>query len=375
MCLNPSTLPNGTVFGCRNCWQCREVRIQDWVGRCIAESRYARHTFSATFTYGGGDHERAAVLTYSDMQKYFKRLRKAGYRFKYLVAGEYGAQKGRAHWHAMLFFLGDAPPMEMYCNHKDKFWHHGHVQWKEPNPKSVRYVCKYIQKDVEDDERQGHFMMSKKPPIGTEYFLQMADDYVNAGLSPKDLKYRFADNVDRDGKPVPHLMRGAIADKFLERFVTRWVEKHGDALWPWSELVDDYMDSVVVEAPTLRLARVRYGCRPFWLPSKESKATFDEKCNTYRTAHEGDQYIWLKRDGEWKWLNAIGASLDRLGPQSHELSPGMQHLRETQRREQREQANRPAANSPPPPEPTRYKLPKRVKPTNLPMVGEVWVPR
>ncbi|WP_221724636.1 hypothetical protein, partial [Ochrobactrum sp. SFR4] len=64
-----------------------ETKIDDWVGRCVAENKTAIAAHSISLTYGRDendsvDHLHAAWLTYSDVQKYFKRLRKAKYKFR-----------------------------------------------------------------------------------------------------------------------------------------------------------------------------------------------------------------------------------------------------------------------------------------------------
>ncbi|TIS17093.1 MAG: hypothetical protein E5X07_34615, partial [Mesorhizobium sp.] len=161
MCANPRHLPDGIEVACHKCWQCRENRINDWVGRCIAESKTARATHSITLTYGRDDagiedHLRAALLTYSDVQKYLKRLRKDGYPCRYFVAGEYGSEKGRAHWHLIIFWQDRVPEHELNRRFLQKHWTHGWSHWELPSYASIRYVMKYISKDIGVAERQGH---------------------------------------------------------------------------------------------------------------------------------------------------------------------------------------------------------------------------
>ena len=81
----------------------------DWQGRCIAEAATAKAAFAVTLTYGRdamGEklHERAVVMTYSDVQRYLKLLRRHRYTVRYFCAGEFGSEKGRVHWHIILFF-------------------------------------------------------------------------------------------------------------------------------------------------------------------------------------------------------------------------------------------------------------------------------
>lgn len=313
MCINPSILPNGVAFGCRKCWQCCENRVQDWVGRCIAQSKTSTETYSTTLTYGGGDHVRATVLTYSDVQKYFKRLRKAGYKFKYLCAGEYGSTKGRAHWHLILFFEGDAPPHKLRENFHDPFWPHGFSFWDEPNPPALRYVCKYLQKNEDDPEAYGMFRMSKKPPIGSEYFAQRAQMFVDAHLAPQNLKYKFDENKNTEGTPVIHYMHGATARDFLTEYVTRWHETHKNNLWPNSDLVDEFIDKNTILAPTLQLPKRTYGVIPTFAPTENPKFFLHEPTNRYYSDGEDGRRWWWKPlepddlKGEHAWQNGPDA--------------------------------------------------------------------
>lgn len=232
MCTAPHLLPNGFLTGCRECWQCHERKILDWSGRCIAESKTATACHSITLTYGRGQsgknegkvsHERAHVLTYSDVQNFFKRLRKAGFPCSYFVVGEYGGTKGRSHWHALIFWHGAVPPHKLRtAKYMQAQWRHGFSFWDEVGPGSVRYVCKYVQKDLNDAEAQGHLSMSKKPPIGSRYFAQRAQLYVDQGLAPQDLFYTFPEARDKEGKKLKFMLGGRSAELFLEEYIMRW---------------------------------------------------------------------------------------------------------------------------------------------------------
>ncbi|UIB81405.1 replication initiator protein [Flyfo microvirus Tbat2_98] len=328
MCVNPSILSTGQAVACRQCWQCRENRIQDWVGRGIAEARTATRTLVVTLTYGGGSHERSTVLTYSDVQKYFKRLRKAGYKFKYLIAGEYGEAKGRCHWHGILFFHGKSPEVKLRERVPDQFWNHGVVFWDDPNPKALRYVCKYVTKNIDEPTAQGHFAMSKKPPIGSEYFKQQAHAYARAGVSPQDFKYTFPENRDKNGDMVAHYMHGATARDFCAAFVEAWQLLHGNDRWPPSAILDGtmafdivgeeqklvfngqrgsdgYMDKHAQHAPPLAFETRHYGVKPGRMPRDGAEPKFSDAHNLYYCDIDGSRYYWRKTinnpDREWAW--------------------------------------------------------------------------
>lgn len=252
MCCAPLLLPDGKLASCRKCWQCAERKVDDWVGRCIAESKTAKASFSVTLTYGRDDqgqvdHMRAAVLTYSDVQKYLKRLRKNGFPCRYFCIGEYGSQKGRSHWHIMLYFRDAVPPHELETRFAEQHWTHGLSFWERPSAKSVRYICKYIQKDIGKAERQGHLAMSKKPPLGDAYFKTVAEQYVRQGLVPQDLFYTFPEAERKDGKPVRFLLTGKSAQNFLGHYLDHWGAVRPGVRPPHSPLIDEYLNSLVVQ--------------------------------------------------------------------------------------------------------------------------------
>lgn len=339
MCINPVLLPNGQEVACHKCWQCVRNKIDDWTGRCIAESQTAFATRSVTLTYGRDaaigsvDHLRAAVLTYSDVQKYLRSWRDAGVKVRYFAVGEYGSTKHRAHWHLILFFRGKVPlrplDQQFMCEH----WPHGWSFWQLGSPEAVRYVAKYIAKEVETDERQYHQGLSRLPPLGTEWFEQLAATYVDQRIAPKDLLYSFEHVRDRKGRVIKFRMQGATAENFLRTFVRLWREKYADHE-PSSELVEKYLDAVEVRGSQDEAKRVlaaekakapgyrdHLSVSPFTGFVKKPKQddlrswmhpdrlTFDPKLNVWMYNFDGGQrpWYWAKdAGGLYGWRSKIG---------------------------------------------------------------------
>lgn len=275
MCRSPIQLPTGQMASCRNCDRCKYNRVKDWIGRCIAESQTSVAAYAVTLTYSplcecgkcthgpegwsstctceGGPtgrvdrHERTAILTYSDIQKYLKRLRVHGYDVRYIVAGEYGKKKARTHWHLILFFQNKVPPVVLRPTfHWDEFWPHGHQLWdKADNLSAVRYVCKYITKDVADKSSKIKFNMSKVPAIGEHYFNKLASDMVKQGLAPLGPHYSFADARMEDGKPYKFYMRGEAANKFVAAWVAEWHAQRPGVHMPVSAYLEEWLDKQV----------------------------------------------------------------------------------------------------------------------------------
>ena len=294
MCLAPSKLNDGLTVACRKCWQCLEHKVDNWVGRCIAESKVSHESAFITLTYGRDEngnsgHERSALLTYSDVQKYMMRMRKAGVEVRYFAVGELGGLNGRALWHILAFFKSPLP--EGFWDYGRNAWHrakreqpvfvpllwgveqynqplwpHGFSHWTriaEGTAKgSIRYACKYIHKDVNDDEAQSKLAMSKTPPLGAEYFEMLAQKYVDEGISPRDGFYTFPKEAKRkDGKPLRFQLSGKSADLFRQAFIDRWYSTYTYD-FPHSEYIQEYEDRMCRENASADIWELEKRVRP-----------------------------------------------------------------------------------------------------------------
>jgi len=245
-----------------------------------------------TLTYGRDEHgneshARAAILTYSDVQKYFKTLRKRGLQFRYLVVGEIGSKKGRTHWHICIFFEEKVPdwfwdygrnswhrekreqpikvPQLYHKRYNHPTWPHGFSQWDKLHygheKGGIRYACKYINKDVDDPEAQSKLCMSKKPPIGAVYFDGLARKLLAEGVAPRDPYYTFPNQARRrNGDVIRFKLEGRALELYCESYLRAWAGyppmqyqgpppekspygKH----WPQSDMLDEYLDKLAMK--------------------------------------------------------------------------------------------------------------------------------
>lgn len=278
MCITPRTVFQRIeghfrpyVVACRNCWQCRQNRIWDWVGRSIAENETATKTLFVTLTYGNTNRygevltDRARSLHYEDVQKWLKRIRKK-HVVRYIVTGEYGPLKGRAHWHALLFFYGPAPDVKLDFDYwgnrdfnSDPFWKDGKTRYAKFEPARAKYVCKYMLKAGDgNDSLERKAMLSKKPPLGHEYFMRRAEQHVRQGLPIRDLTYHFPEVTwgKKNPKPRTYVLQGVSGENFISHYIETWRRIHGSDSWPYSELVEEYLDrEAALDADTVRLER------------------------------------------------------------------------------------------------------------------------
>lgn len=308
MCETPNKLYDGTVVACHKCWQCVANRVNDWTGRCIAESQTATAAHAISLTYGRDEdgnvhHARSAVLTYSDVQGMFKRLRRNGYPLRYLVAGEYGTERGRAHWHLIAFWQKKVPPHVIGENCHIKEWPHGHTYWQPMEYKAVRYCVKYVVKDAEDAEAQSHFSLSKKPPLGAAYFDGLAQRYVDQGLAPRDLYYTFPHVTRKNGERTKFFMQGVTRDNFLAAFVRKWHEQRPDEYLPNSELVEEWQDKQAKaerETPD-DTYKVPYVEAPRYGPDGKAKVFRTKRHGPFKSECDGQIWHWIAEEGKGRW--------------------------------------------------------------------------
>lgn len=307
MCINPKHLPNGAKTPCHKCWQCHENRINDWVGRCIAEKETCLAATTVTLTYGGGDTAESRFLRKSDMTAYLKALRNDGHKVRYFYTGEYGTKKGRAHWHCVLFWHSPMPSTPWRQNTNDSWWPHGYSFWDEATTPSVRYVMKYINKNDADEAASKSVGMSRKPMLGIRFFAELAERYVDNGLSPQRPFYRFKDVLDKYGqKPLEFYMPPLVRDKFIAFYVDAFSRRHPGKWWPPSKMVDDWHENNSGYVPELRMEKRQFGDTPWMLPPHGGRWSFDEKLNSFYADVAGKRLYWsYDEEGKRAWREEI----------------------------------------------------------------------
>lgn len=86
--------------------------------RLLLEMRRYEYSYFVTLTYSNltlpRNENGVPTLSKSDLQKFFKRLRKR-ISFKYFAVGEYGEDKGRPHYHAIIM-TGDDVKLSFKVN-------------------------------------------------------------------------------------------------------------------------------------------------------------------------------------------------------------------------------------------------------------------
>lgn len=155
-CIQPYKvlLPNGNEqpVRCGKCPTCYASRASEWSVRLMEEESISETSHFVTFTY---DNDNVHItekgfmgLNKDDIQKYFKRLRKAHVgnaksSIRYYCVGEYGGRTQRPHYHALIF-NADEQLIEDAWSIKGKKL--GQVFFGTVTGNSVGYCLKYMTK-------------------------------------------------------------------------------------------------------------------------------------------------------------------------------------------------------------------------------------
>lgn len=310
MCLNPITVTKrglAVKIACRRCQRCRDHYVRDYVGRNIAESKTAVGSNLITLTYKDDNDLGSRQLIYKDVQDWLKRVRESGHPVRFFIVGEHGKKKGRAHWHCLMYWQHRVPNyMPGIKNWNDKFWHKGHTQWDEFEPKAASYVCKYLLKDIDGNHVDGpHY--SRAPALGTVYFYRLAEQYAAARVLPLDAGYSF-DECRWRGERRKFMMQGVARRQFAQALVEVWEDMHGEhpLQRASSEWLESELDKLARNPGVTEVERRGYVRAP-WLPPPEGAVVhFNEFLNNWVCDFQGRRLHWsFDSEGKRAWRSVI----------------------------------------------------------------------
>lgn len=193
-------ISRGTVkfnpLPCGRCIGCRIEYSRQWAVRGIHEAQMHERNCFLTLTYDPKHLPSNLSLDKSHYQLFLKRLRRAGYKFNYMFAGEYGDRLKRPHYHAIIFGedfkkgsvvapCSQSAEMPLYTNPDvARIWGKGFITIANCTFASIQYVASYITKKVNGELAKDHYgdripefmQPSLKSPIGKSWFLKFGSD-------------------------------------------------------------------------------------------------------------------------------------------------------------------------------------------------------
>lgn len=154
---------------CGSCAFCTATRRSDWALRLHYESKLHVAKKFVTLTYANPHlkwNNGLSQLCKVDLQNWFKRVRKAGYKIRYYAVGEYGSTTFRPHYHVLLF--GDVPDSVIRNS-----WHLGQSHIGQVTAASVMYCLGYMVNGkhwrMVTNRVRPFALMSRKPGLGSNY--------------------------------------------------------------------------------------------------------------------------------------------------------------------------------------------------------------
>lgn len=209
-------------YRCGVCRDCRLHRAREAAIRCYHESTLHEENCWLTLTYERDPCSVAKV----DLQKFFRRLRRAGFRFRYVAVGEYGEAFSRPHYHVCMFGMdfGDRYPWKrshgglLYRSKTlEKYWKWGHALISELTLENAGYTCRYTLKKITGDLAEEHYQREFNGVtvnVTPEFVLWSTKPAIGRRWIEKYWREVFpADEVIYKGRPCP-----------VPRYYFKWLE-------------------------------------------------------------------------------------------------------------------------------------------------------
>ena len=148
---------------CGRCVGCRLEYSRQWAVRCVHEAQLHENNSFITLTYNNENLPEDRSIHKEELQTFFKRLRKdLQVPIRYFACGEYGGQRNRPHYHALIFGY-DFPDKTLHTVHNGnalytssqlgQAWPKGYNYIGDVTFESAAYVARYVMKKWKPDKR------------------------------------------------------------------------------------------------------------------------------------------------------------------------------------------------------------------------------
>lgn len=196
------------VVPCGKCPLCIQSHRMNWLMRVNQESATSPYPFHwfLTLTYNEKKVPRkrgVRTLYKRHPQLFLKRLRKAGFKIKYILVGEYGSETDRPHYHALCWT--NAP--DGAITHA---WGYGHVHFRPMEHETILYTLKYaLNPRKGDNESKAREYIVYSKGIGESYLTREMYEYHTGDY--KNPIYTTV--IDGTQVPLPRYYRKKIFTK------------------------------------------------------------------------------------------------------------------------------------------------------------------
>lgn len=160
---------------CGKCAFCIKKAINAWAIRLNHELEYSSAAHFLTLTYDENHLPADGQLCKRDVQLFLKRLRKENAGIRYFLIGEYGTEKARPHYHAIIFNLEDQSLVT-------KHWQLGYVSGSPVKGGCINYMLNYMAIPAPDGITEKPFrLMSRRPGLGSGYLTKKESSFTETG--------------------------------------------------------------------------------------------------------------------------------------------------------------------------------------------------
>jgi len=236
-----------TQLPCGTCLGCRLDYSRQWSIRCMHEAELHDDNCMLTLTYDDVHLPEDGSLQPRDVVLFLKRLRKtlSPQKISYYMAGEYGENTSRPHYH-VLIFGADFADVELYSHPfarvdidvVERAWGLGHVRRDPLTMETAAYVTRYCLKKQNKEidyvdkssgviRRREFVRMSRRPAIGRRWYEQNSKDtYRDDTVVLKDLVSRPPRYYDKVKKQIEgddalkEIKRKRLKESFARRHDT-----------------------------------------------------------------------------------------------------------------------------------------------------------
>lgn len=179
-CLAPYIPPSvGLPVGCGKCFFCNIKKKSRWTARLMMELQDHADAVFLTLTFSDDHLPNPPYVCKRDLQLFFKRLRKilSPRKIRYYACAEYGSERGRPHYHAIVFNLRFSD-----ANFVASAWPFGFVRLDRVEAGSIAYVAGYVSKKFINSRefkftgemKEKEFtLMSRRPALGSNFIKKL----------------------------------------------------------------------------------------------------------------------------------------------------------------------------------------------------------
>ena len=157
------------TIACRQCIGCRLEKSRQWATRCSHEASQNIANSFITLTYNDKHLPPSGSLNLRHFQLFMKRLRKhyTPKSIRFFHSGEYGSEKRRPHYHALLFghnfedrrLHQERKHGSLYTSEiLSKIWGKGFCSIGEVNYKTAAYCARYSMKKITGEKADAHYL-------------------------------------------------------------------------------------------------------------------------------------------------------------------------------------------------------------------------